>query len=308
MNKHQLLMGKRFSRLIVTGIVKTGQHGTHAKVVCDCGTKRIVRLSGLKYGNTKSCGCLRSEVLNKRNKGKVPKIGTIFGSRRVVAVKSADGTVGRTMCDVVCVCGHKSSHTLHALRNTSMQQCRKCAHAQHKKTLSERSLFSRPVAGKMFGSRIVIDPSLWKEMARGREASCLTKCNKCGDTRIFLLRLLRQKPKCQSCRNRNFRQVHLAEGIKLFKKYSKSVKTRTTLRSEMLEWAARASVPKTKTIPCWKTPLVSLFKPQLDLLIPLDPNTPCFWPWDDEGKPLALDKHGKIKKTKAGKNAGKKPK
>lgn len=40
---------------------------TIAKCVCDCGTKKEVRMNSLKNGNTKSCGCYERDMTIQRN-------------------------------------------------------------------------------------------------------------------------------------------------------------------------------------------------------------------------------------------------
>jgi hypothetical protein len=40
------------------------------RCVCDCGTLRHVSRYKLTTGRTKSCGCLRSELMKERNRGK----------------------------------------------------------------------------------------------------------------------------------------------------------------------------------------------------------------------------------------------
>lgn len=58
----QDLTGQKFGRLNV--VSRAPNRGPHVmwNCVCDCGTHRIVRGSGLKTGNTLSCGCLNREL------------------------------------------------------------------------------------------------------------------------------------------------------------------------------------------------------------------------------------------------------
>lgn len=63
------LLGCRFGRLVVLapGIpVREGKAGQLRKrwlCRCDCGAEKLIRESGLKSGNTKSCGCLKRDPL-----------------------------------------------------------------------------------------------------------------------------------------------------------------------------------------------------------------------------------------------------
>ena len=53
-------LGERFGRLVVT---RTFRHNAHsfADCLCDCGTKKPVRLSSLRSGDQQSCGCYRRQ-------------------------------------------------------------------------------------------------------------------------------------------------------------------------------------------------------------------------------------------------------
>ena len=67
------LTGQRFGRLTVTGCVQSKQYKsgqTHAqfKCKCDCGAEIIVTSINLKTGNTKSCGCLRRDIMRQCGK------------------------------------------------------------------------------------------------------------------------------------------------------------------------------------------------------------------------------------------------
>ena len=59
------LTGQRFGRLLV--IRHEGSTNTEAiwRCLCDCGKQVIVRGSSLRRGHTKSCGCLRDEIVSK---------------------------------------------------------------------------------------------------------------------------------------------------------------------------------------------------------------------------------------------------
>lgn len=61
------LTGMRFGRLTVVeyaGRVRRGSQKKYAHLwlcACDCGGTKIAKTEALKYGGTKSCGCLRAE-------------------------------------------------------------------------------------------------------------------------------------------------------------------------------------------------------------------------------------------------------
>ena len=63
--KREDRIGERHGRLLVTGVGRTPQH---VLVTCDCGTQKSVHTSSLLRGGAKSCGCLKKELLGKKNR------------------------------------------------------------------------------------------------------------------------------------------------------------------------------------------------------------------------------------------------
>ena len=64
------LTGRRFGRLVAirdSGEIKSGQ-GVIWECKCDCGEISFVPSKSLRTGNTKSCGCLQSEIASKMMK------------------------------------------------------------------------------------------------------------------------------------------------------------------------------------------------------------------------------------------------
>jgi hypothetical protein len=65
------LTGQRFGRLVVVRfagltLLATGRHGATWVCECDCGTVKVVRARYLLRGQSRSCGCLRSETVSAR--------------------------------------------------------------------------------------------------------------------------------------------------------------------------------------------------------------------------------------------------
>ena len=69
MGKRKEIVGKQFGRLLVLEPpVRIGTTTNYlVKCKCICGNIKNVRRSDLCYGKIKSCGCLNSEILTKRN-------------------------------------------------------------------------------------------------------------------------------------------------------------------------------------------------------------------------------------------------
>ena len=57
------LIGLRFGRLIALEETRVG-HNRAMVCQCDCGRKKTIRLSHLKAGRIKSCGCLMRETID----------------------------------------------------------------------------------------------------------------------------------------------------------------------------------------------------------------------------------------------------
>jgi hypothetical protein len=74
------LVGKTFGRLTALEcILKPDGHGTRYRCLCSCGSEVIVGRGNLTQGNTKSCGCLRSDSSRAREvKKNHPTHGTVL--------------------------------------------------------------------------------------------------------------------------------------------------------------------------------------------------------------------------------------
>lgn len=63
------LTGLKFNRLTVVHLVGTDARGkAEWECRCDCGKTKVTNATNLKTGNTKSCGCLHSELSSARRK------------------------------------------------------------------------------------------------------------------------------------------------------------------------------------------------------------------------------------------------
>lgn len=64
--------GERFGRLVtVERLPSTGRQSIRWRCRCDCSAETVTRANLLRSGQTKSCGCLRSEAAKKRGANKV---------------------------------------------------------------------------------------------------------------------------------------------------------------------------------------------------------------------------------------------
>jgi hypothetical protein len=128
MSKFIDLTGKTYGRLFV---VKRHGWNKHRQVTwsvkCQCSSKSfIVAGNLLRYGNTQSCGCLNSDLIQERAKKSIKKIapGTVFG--RWVVKKEAGRSQSGTVCWLVeCNCGSKKTSIVRGalLRNGHSTSC-----------------------------------------------------------------------------------------------------------------------------------------------------------------------------------------
>ena len=114
------LVGKRFTRLLVTGRAENYRPG-HSQwlCVCDCGTEKIVRQAALVSGNTRSCGCLRKEI---RSQPRYNLVGKRFG-RLVVTERAGDRYPGHGQWLCVCNCGTEKVVAQASLVKGSTRSC-----------------------------------------------------------------------------------------------------------------------------------------------------------------------------------------
>lgn len=87
------LSGQRFGRLTVESFAGIGAGSkTLWNCVCDCGQKRVLAGAALRFGNTRSCGCLWLDVVSKVKHGHAAK-GTLSPTYRTWASMVARCTI-----------------------------------------------------------------------------------------------------------------------------------------------------------------------------------------------------------------------
>jgi hypothetical protein len=68
MSRFKDLTGKVFGKLIV--LKRYDKVGTKSCAMwlckCSCGNKKVIASRSLQYGSTRSCGCLQSSIVSKR--------------------------------------------------------------------------------------------------------------------------------------------------------------------------------------------------------------------------------------------------
>lgn len=79
--------GTRFGRLTVVGEAEPRKSLRHFLVECDCGTQLTVWLGNLRFGTTRSCGCLHLEVVTKH--------GQSWGSKQTAEYRAWENMISR---------------------------------------------------------------------------------------------------------------------------------------------------------------------------------------------------------------------
>ena len=115
------LIRRKFGRLvIISRAYKNKQHNYMWKCKCDFGNETIVRYAALQKDNTKSCGCLNSELASKRQS--VNLLGKIFNRLTVIA-KLHKTKKGAQLWRCKCVCGNEIISISAKLLNGHTKSC-----------------------------------------------------------------------------------------------------------------------------------------------------------------------------------------
>lgn len=154
------LTGHRYNRLLVLSYAGHDSRGKMNiwKCQCDCGTLALFRGPSIRFGSTKSCGCLRSEAARSR---KTDLAGQRF--TRLVALKylgprtGQNGTKAQWLCQCDCgaqpivdapqltsgktkSCGCFNLDRLNATRTTDVQKRESQRERNHTRRTRERGL------------------------------------------------------------------------------------------------------------------------------------------------------------------------
>lgn len=124
-----LKKGTVFGRLTVLwekGYSINGKQVRKCRCVCECGEKVTVRKINLRAGTVKSCGCLKKEIIQKRNAennpgrhGKSRRAnlkGCIYGRLRVIEYFGKENGTKFHLWRCRCQCG-----AIHVTRGASLQ-------------------------------------------------------------------------------------------------------------------------------------------------------------------------------------------
>lgn len=121
MPKSKDLIGFRFGRLVVVDRLGPNKRNlVQWRCQCDCGNETVSVTGNLNSGNSKSCGCARTEALEERNS--VDLTGREFG-RLTVLRKLGSNRNNHAVWECVCICGEKSKVTTGNLTRGNTLSC-----------------------------------------------------------------------------------------------------------------------------------------------------------------------------------------
>lgn len=133
------LIGQKFGRLTVLEeaepyISPKGVKTICYKCVCDCGNTIIAKAGALRFGTTKSCGCLSADSKHKRGRTLPEDItGQVFGHLTVIKMAGSNQN-GKTVCECRCDCGEQKAVLYSRLVSGQTKSCgsdvHKCSHGK----------------------------------------------------------------------------------------------------------------------------------------------------------------------------------
>lgn len=169
MAKAEDLTGKRFGRLTVISRAENRKDGkARWKCLCDCGKETIVYAYSLKRGNTKSCGCIRSEDLTGKRFGHLTVIGK---AEPYITPKGVECIQWLCRCD----CGNERKVVSNHLLSGRTDNCG-CKTGER---ISESNIID--LTGQRFGKLTVLKRIENKKYKDRERIQWLCKCD-CGNT------------------------------------------------------------------------------------------------------------------------------
>jgi len=143
------LTGKIFGNYTVEGpapdyISPTGHHSAMVWCLCVCGTRKAIRESSLKNGDTVGCGCVAPRTLDLTGQ----KFNMLLVEKMIGFVECANGTK-KSICKCLCDCGNRTIKVASDIKSGNTKSCG----CLNKKVVSDTWLID--LTNKRFGNCIV---------------------------------------------------------------------------------------------------------------------------------------------------------
>lgn len=144
------LTGRKFGNYTVEGpapdyVSPSGHHSAMVWCVCVCGTRKAIRESSLKNGDTLGCGCISPKALDLTGQ----KINHLLIEKMIGYRTMGNGT-RLSMCQCLCDCGNRVDVPATWIKSGNTKSCG----CLNKETLTELWLID--LTGRRFGKCVVL--------------------------------------------------------------------------------------------------------------------------------------------------------
>lgn len=176
------LSSQRFGRL--TAVAYFTKRRNNGRVVgywdclCDCGKHKSVSADKLRSSNTRSCGCLRKEVVYDNNPRFLDLTGKTFGRLTVVKYSRSRGYSHYWLCH--CSCGIDKIVSTGKLTTGNTQSCG----CYRKSRNGELSHSFKDLRGKTFGLLSALSPITGVAIKGTQCVRWLCRCS-CGEEKVI---------------------------------------------------------------------------------------------------------------------------
>ena len=152
-HRRQDIRGERFGRLVAQEFrYYNAKHQDCWLFLCDCGRETVLPAANVKWGNTRSCGCLSREHAGELNRQDIR--GERFGRLTALRPTGARDAAGSVVWECRCDCGSTVFYSVDTLRRGRTSSCG-CLYqesrvecASHRRDLVENTMVSALVTSK----------------------------------------------------------------------------------------------------------------------------------------------------------------
>lgn len=136
------ITGLSFGRLTAVSRVQGSRRPVKWVFRCECGNILERDAAAVRYGTTRSCGCLRRETTAKNRSHNLN--GQVFDRLTVVSLAGKD-KFGFRCWDCLCSCGKKCTATTYSLRGGKKRSCG-CIRVEQMRTLGLSTKQENPIS------------------------------------------------------------------------------------------------------------------------------------------------------------------
>ena len=99
----------------------TGKHRAVWKFKCDCGKEKIMPVANVKFGGTRSCGCLAKQHITNLNKEDIT--GEVYDRLKAIRPTDKRDVTGSIVWEFECECGNKVELSVGSFRSGRVHSC-----------------------------------------------------------------------------------------------------------------------------------------------------------------------------------------